>query len=179
MSLVASIAAVSFCFVGSILGIVFGHIARSRIRRSGDQGSGLALAGLVLGYLGVAFVVVVAAGIGILIAVTAGNADHDAASDAHALDRQIVDLAAARGQDPRFAELIARVLQDSSDPAWVRGDVTVGSTGLDAVGANDAELGAAGWRLTVKGDFNGHACLTVPRAAISRSSDVTEGECGS
>lgn len=37
-----------------ILPVVFGHIALARIRRTGDGGSGLAIGGLVLGYLALA-----------------------------------------------------------------------------------------------------------------------------
>ncbi|MDR0592579.1 MAG: DUF4190 domain-containing protein [Bifidobacteriaceae bacterium] len=36
---------------GAILAIIFGHIARSQIRKTGQSGAGLALAGLVIGYL--------------------------------------------------------------------------------------------------------------------------------
>ncbi|MST32241.1 DUF4190 domain-containing protein [Acidimicrobiaceae bacterium USS-CC1] len=35
--------------VGAILGIVFGFVARSRIRMSGERGAGLAMAGIVVG----------------------------------------------------------------------------------------------------------------------------------
>jgi len=35
---------------GSILPIIFGHIARAQIRRTGESGAGMALAGLILGY---------------------------------------------------------------------------------------------------------------------------------
>lgn len=44
-------------FIGSIAAIICGHIARSQIRKSnGEQtGDGLALAGLILGYLSIAF----------------------------------------------------------------------------------------------------------------------------
>src|SRR5665647_2840580 len=35
---------------GSIIAVVFGHIARSQIRRTKETGGGLAIAGLVLGY---------------------------------------------------------------------------------------------------------------------------------
>jgi hypothetical protein len=38
---------------GAIIAIVCGHVARSQIRRTGENGDGLAVAGLVLGYLGV------------------------------------------------------------------------------------------------------------------------------
>src|SRR5665647_1627883 len=39
---------------GSIIAVVFGHIARSQIRRTKETGGGLAIAGLVLGYVAVA-----------------------------------------------------------------------------------------------------------------------------
>lgn len=37
----------------SILAVVLGHMARARIKQTGERGDGLALAGLVLGYLGI------------------------------------------------------------------------------------------------------------------------------
>ena len=43
----------------SILAIVFGHIARGQIRRTGEKGDGLALAGLVLGWAEVVLVIIV------------------------------------------------------------------------------------------------------------------------
>ena len=53
--------------VALVLGIVFppfaipiGHVARAQILRTGERGDGLALAGLVLGYLGLIAVVIAA-----------------------------------------------------------------------------------------------------------------------
>lgn len=40
-------------WVGSILAVVFGHIALKQTREPGTDGRGLAIAGLVLGYIGV------------------------------------------------------------------------------------------------------------------------------
>ena len=40
-----------FAFVFAPLGIVFGHIAKSQIRSSGEGGDGLALAGLITSYI--------------------------------------------------------------------------------------------------------------------------------
>jgi hypothetical protein len=42
--------------VGALLGIIFGFIARSQIRRSGNtqKGGGLALAGIIIGFVGIA-----------------------------------------------------------------------------------------------------------------------------
>lgn len=44
-------------FIGAIVAVVFGHIARNEIRRSNGAliGNGLAIAGLILGYVQIAF----------------------------------------------------------------------------------------------------------------------------
>jgi hypothetical protein len=53
------------------LGIVFGHVARRQISRSGEQGSGLATAGLILGYVFTALAVLACCGfLGLTIAGT-------------------------------------------------------------------------------------------------------------
>ena len=62
----------TFCwYVPGILAVVFGHLARQQIRRSKGTGEGLALAGLIMGYisigLGTAYLIF------IVIAMTAGN----------------------------------------------------------------------------------------------------------
>ena len=44
----------SFFFLG-IVGIIFGHIARSQIKARGERGNGMAVAGLWLSYLSVLF----------------------------------------------------------------------------------------------------------------------------
>ncbi|WP_228825379.1 DUF4190 domain-containing protein [Nocardia farcinica] len=56
----------SLAIVALVLGFVFpfaaipiGHIARAQIRTSGEQGAGLALTGLVLGYLWLLFVAMI------------------------------------------------------------------------------------------------------------------------
>lgn len=55
-----------FVFPSAVAAIIFGHISRSDIRRSGGRksGAGMALAGLILGYIGVAiipFILIIAA----------------------------------------------------------------------------------------------------------------------
>lgn len=65
-----AILALVFGFGGGLLGIIFGHMARAQIRRTGEQGWGLATVGLVLGYVGVVGLIVV----GILYVVLFGLA---------------------------------------------------------------------------------------------------------
>jgi Domain of unknown function (DUF4190) len=54
-----SILALVFGLLGSgVVAVVLGHIARTQIRRSGEGGAGMALAGLILGYVAIAVYVV-------------------------------------------------------------------------------------------------------------------------
>lgn len=46
-------------WVGSILAVIFGFIARSQIRQNHQDGEGMAIAGLVLGFLGIATLLIV------------------------------------------------------------------------------------------------------------------------
>jgi hypothetical protein len=58
-SLVSSCVAVLICGIGFILGVIFGHIALSQIKRTNEGGRGMAVAGLVIGYLGILVMIVV------------------------------------------------------------------------------------------------------------------------
>jgi Domain of unknown function (DUF4190) len=62
-------------WIGSILALIFGYIARKDIRKTGKDGNGLAIAGIVLGWVGVgtlAFYIVV---VGALIGGSSGGSD--------------------------------------------------------------------------------------------------------
>ena len=62
VALVAGIAGLTVIpFVSSIVAVVTGHMARKEVRRTGEQGEGLALAGLITGYIGL--------GLGILVGI--------------------------------------------------------------------------------------------------------------
>jgi hypothetical protein len=58
-------------FIGSILALVFGYRAKGQIERSAgrEEGHGLAIAGIVLGWIGVAFVILGVVALGIFAAV--------------------------------------------------------------------------------------------------------------
>ena len=59
------------------LGIVFGHISLSQIKRTGEDGRGLAIAGLVIGYLVTALSVVVTVGIVVFTVLLARNMSNE------------------------------------------------------------------------------------------------------
>ena len=56
---------VQFMFgpVVAIPAIVFGHVARQQIKRTGEQGAGLALAGLILGWAALILTIVLIVGL--------------------------------------------------------------------------------------------------------------------
>lgn len=46
-------------FFIALAGVIFGHIALSQIKKSGESGRGLAIAGLIIGYIGIAAWIIV------------------------------------------------------------------------------------------------------------------------
>jgi len=46
-------------WIGSILALIFGYIARGQIKRTHQKGDGMAIAGIVLGWVGIAGLVAV------------------------------------------------------------------------------------------------------------------------
>ncbi|WP_460773987.1 DUF4190 domain-containing protein [Microbacterium sp. GXF7504] len=61
VSLIASLAGVIVvAFVGQIVGIITGHMALSQIKQRGENGRGLALAGVIIGYVSLALYIVLA-----------------------------------------------------------------------------------------------------------------------
>ncbi len=59
VSLVSSIAGfIIFYFIGSIVGIITGHISLSQLKTSNEGGRGLAISGLIVGYVGLALSII-------------------------------------------------------------------------------------------------------------------------
>jgi hypothetical protein len=87
-SLVLGIAGLVFyvCGVASILALVFGYMARGQIDRdpANQGGRGMALAGIIMGWIGVAILVIFWVVV-IIIAATTDNNDNSMALIRHAL----------------------------------------------------------------------------------------------
>ena len=45
-------------WIGSVLALVFGYVARAQIRQRNEGGGGMAIAGIVLGWIGIGFLVI-------------------------------------------------------------------------------------------------------------------------
>lgn len=170
-SLVCSLATFMFCGVGSILGIVFGHIARHQTKRTGDAGSGMALAGLIIGYVTLALGVIVFGAIAIFANYVNGQTEVD--NHARDVGVQIVRLARLRNVSPRNRAVV--VLGFNGE--CCERAVTLGSTGVLLGSATTSDLERVGWRLDVDGYDGYHACLTVPDRAVASDRDVRGGRC--
>ena len=72
-SLACGIGQVFFWFLAAIPAVVLGHMARRQIRRTGEDGAGMALAGLVLGWIGILLTVVIVLGVVALVAATSAH----------------------------------------------------------------------------------------------------------
>lgn len=79
LSIIAMIAAILGAiwilpFIGSLAGAIMGHISLGQIKRTGEKGRGMALTGVILGWIGVGFTVLIGAIIlfGILAATANG-----------------------------------------------------------------------------------------------------------
>lgn len=58
VSLIASIAGIVIAWgIGSIVGIICGHISLNQIKKTGEEGRGMAVAGLIVGYIGLALAI--------------------------------------------------------------------------------------------------------------------------
>lgn len=74
------------CGIGPILGIVFGVIALNQIKKTGQGGRGLALAGTIIGGVGVAFILLYL--VFVVIFAASHSGDSNAAADLINLGRQ-------------------------------------------------------------------------------------------
>ncbi len=72
-SLICGVLQLFFWVLTGIPAIILGHMARKQIRQSGEQGAGMALAGMILGYVGLVF----AALFTLLIVIVAVAASHN------------------------------------------------------------------------------------------------------
>lgn len=57
ISLVASLLGLA-TGIGFLVGIICGHIALGQIKKTGEQGRGLAVAGLIIGYIGIVLAII-------------------------------------------------------------------------------------------------------------------------
>ncbi|MBO0816793.1 MAG: DUF1707 and DUF4190 domain-containing protein [Actinobacteria bacterium] len=72
-SLACGLAQFVFGPLPTIPAIVLGHVARHQIRRTGEQGAGMALAGLLLGWAAIALGIIAILGLAVFAATSSGH----------------------------------------------------------------------------------------------------------
>ena len=75
-SLVCALMQVFSLGLTAIPAVILGHVARGQIRRTGERGHGMATTGLVLGWLGIAFFVLMVAGFAAMASTHTGVVFH-------------------------------------------------------------------------------------------------------
>ncbi|MEW9531455.1 DUF4190 domain-containing protein [Microbispora sp. NPDC049125] len=69
-SLIMGIVGLVVCGFTAVLGVILGHVAISQIKRTGEQGHGMAVAGLIVSYIAIAaWILLAVVWLGILSAV--------------------------------------------------------------------------------------------------------------
>jgi hypothetical protein len=158
-AIVAFIASLAlfFCFLGPIVGIVFGHLARSRMQQNGKRGRGLTLAALIISYSEI----VLAIGAVITVLLVLAHTSHDATPTARGLADRIDLIASEQGTTPRDGDAIRLAVREHTE------DVLVGDSDEIADDATDAEFAAEAWRLEVHHGFREQACIYLPDRATA------------
>jgi hypothetical protein len=181
VSLVAGCAQFVFCpIIGAITAIITGHIARAQIRRKGEQGNGLAVAGLILGYIGIALTVLAVAGLLVFIFGFSDDvAQHVVRDDAKKFGRTLAATASREGETPRTPAVIREVYQQEHvfDGCCNEDDIQL-PDGTPVQLASEADWERVGWRLEFGRTIfqTEHACLTVPERQ-GEPALVVDGRC--
>jgi hypothetical protein len=122
-----------------LAGIITGHIALSQIRRTGERGRGLAIAGVVIGYVGIVVVLVIGllSAVAVPIFLAQQNAAKDAStkSDLYNLKVAVVSYGVANlGQYPTDNDLKSGAL------AAYGFDVSPSTREIGIIRADDVDL---------------------------------------
>jgi hypothetical protein len=159
--------------------IVTGHIARSQIRRTNEEGSGMALAGLILGYVGVALGVLALGGLIVFFAAFADDVAQYALRDnAREYARTIEQRAVIEQVSPRNPPLLEGV--------WLTETTSGCCTGIDVYLPDGTSPGQAtladyqrnNWQIEMSDDDfrTVYTCVTIP-PRVGMRVDVRDGRC--
>ncbi len=181
ISLVAGCAQFFFCFVSSIVAVVTGHIARRQVKRTGEQGAGFALAGLILGYVGLALTVLAIAGFAVFVFAFSGTvAEHQVRDNTRDFGRAIVREATVSERPPRDPSLLrlVYVAQHGYAGGCCDNNRIRLADGTRVEYATAADWERVGWRLEFSQTvfYTRYVCLTVP-AEVTQIPDVADGRC--
>jgi hypothetical protein len=167
--------------IGAIVAVVTGHISRGQIKRTNEQGAGMATAGLVLGYIGIAFTVLVLVGGLVFVVGFSGEvAQHVVRDDARDFANSVVrsEIFEQRNtpRDPQF--LTATYLRETTTNGCCQDDHITLADGTPITSATRADWIRNEWRMEFRRSIfhERRACFTVPesRSDVVR---IVDGAC--
>lgn len=168
-------------FALAVAAIVTGHVARHQIKQTGEGGSGIALAGLIAGYVGL--VLYILAAIGIVLFLVLGTpviAQNVVRDDARHFTTNLLNDAQSQSTTPRDVQLIrSRYLAEvSSDNGCCDSNEIHLADGTPMLQATDVDFARNQWRLEFSKSivYRRHACVTVPSEPTSPVV-VHDGRC--
>jgi hypothetical protein len=180
ISLIAGIAQFVICpFVGAIVAIVTGHVARGQIKRAqgAEGGRGLATAGLVLGYVGIALTVLAIVALIVFFAAFADDVERASLrSDARWFVDRAQEQANFRDGEVRDPEVLqvayAQYVDDDGSATITLAD------GMPIFGASVDDWERNRWQIELEGDFDAFVCAQVP-TEVFEDPVVRNGRCAS
>jgi hypothetical protein len=181
VSLVAGALQIGLWFIGPIVAVVTGHIARRQIRRTGETGSGMALAGLILGYIGLAINVLAITGIIVAVVVLGPHVvQRGLRDDGHRFGAAVVAQAAIAGRSPRSPEVIREAYISVRDVGngCCYGDTFRLANGQLLEYALPADFAQSRGRIEISRPFfkRHYVCVTLP-ATVDGTVSVVDGRC--
>jgi hypothetical protein len=180
VSLVFGIAQFVLCpFIGAIVAIVTGHVAQGQIKRSNgtESGSGMARAGTILGYIGLALTILAIVGLAVTFGVFGDDIDRaQLRSDAREFVRRAQREAVSTGAPVRDPDGLRRayVDMDFNDD----GNTIRLADGSSIIGATQADWERNDWRVQLHGTLfrDADVCAEVPETE-NESPLVQNGKC--
>jgi hypothetical protein len=163
--------------VASLAAIITGHIALGQIKRTQQGGRGMAIAGIVLGYIGLAVGVLLFALV-VVLAASAPRAEVDHPSrianrfEATIFVTRLQSSATSVGSSPRNPDLIRVAAAQFAQPTSVR---LADGTAVQTATARDYKR--AHWRVEVAPFAAGETqCVTIP-ATVDEGPSIAAGPC--
>jgi hypothetical protein len=180
-------------FFTGIAAVITGHISRKQIRERDEGGAGLALAGVILGYISIVISILAAIGLVIVfLAVIPAVIENDVRDDAQSFgEAAVIATIEDRAASPRDVERLRRVyFQETGGYTYGEGrggyygccydDEIRLPDGTSLQIATAADWKRNDWQVEVEQTYLGDktACVTIPKTTSERVV-ATKGRCSS
>jgi uncharacterized membrane protein YjfL (UPF0719 family) len=167
-------------FALAITAIVTGHIGRRQIRERNEGGAGMALAGIIIGYVSIVLSVLGIAAIVLFLVFALPNiVQHEIRSDARSFGASAVELAAKEQMSPQSPDTIRRVYYEARDRnGCCSNDTITLADGTPVLNATEADFVRNHGRLEFSQSAisTEYACLQLPAGPLGEYT-VRDGRC--